>query len=72
MGPFCLTGSNPNHQLTDPTQPNPIQVKKFGPRSRIFKGGDFGNPSEHLGGLGLRENEIARIWLEEGHKTTSK
>ena len=28
--------------------------------------------SEHLGGLGLRENEIVRIWLEEGHKTTSK
>ena len=29
--------------------------------SRIFRGGDFGNPSErseHWGGLGLRENEI--------------
>ena len=39
--------------------------------------GDFGNPSERseraLRGSGLiRENEIARIWLEEGHKTTSK
>ena len=22
MGPFCVTGSNPTHQLTDPTQPN--------------------------------------------------
>ena len=28
MGPFCVTRSNPTHQLTDPTQPNPIQVKK--------------------------------------------
>jgi len=33
--------------------------------SRIFRGGDFGNPSErgerceHWGGLGLRENEIS-------------
>jgi len=25
----------------------------------FFRGGDFGNPSEHSG-----------IWLEEGHKTT--
>jgi len=23
MGPFCVTRSNPTHQLTDPTQPNP-------------------------------------------------
>jgi len=23
MGPFCVTRSNPIHQLTDPTQPNP-------------------------------------------------
>jgi len=22
MGPFCVTRSNPTHQLTDPTQPN--------------------------------------------------
>jgi len=25
MGPFCVTRSNPTHQLTDPTRPNPIQ-----------------------------------------------
>ena len=35
MGPFCVTRSNPTHQLTDPTdqlnQPNPLQVKKIGP-----------------------------------------
>jgi len=31
MGPFCVTQSNPTHQLTDPTQPNPIQVGKYGP-----------------------------------------
>jgi len=31
MGPFCMTLSNPTHQLTDPTQPNPLQVEKFGP-----------------------------------------
>jgi len=31
MGPFCLTQSNPTHQLTDPTRPNPLQVEKFGP-----------------------------------------
>jgi len=26
MGPFCVTWSNPTHQLTYPTQPNPIQL----------------------------------------------
>jgi len=31
MGQFCVTQSNPTHQLTDPTQPNPLQVEKFGP-----------------------------------------
>jgi len=31
MGPFCVTLSNPTHELTDPTQPNPLQVEKFGP-----------------------------------------
>jgi len=31
MGPFCVTRSNPTHQLTDPTQPNLLQVKKLGP-----------------------------------------
>ena len=31
MGPFCVTPSNPTHQLTDPTQPNSLQVGKFGP-----------------------------------------
>jgi len=31
MGPFCVTWSNPTHQLTDPTQPNPLQAGKFGP-----------------------------------------
>ena len=33
IGPFCLTQSNPTHQLTDPTQPNPLQLEKFGPNS---------------------------------------
>jgi len=31
MGPFCVTRSNPTHQLTDPTQSNLLQVEKFGP-----------------------------------------
>jgi len=31
VGPFCVTQPNPTHQLTDPTQPNPQQVEKFGP-----------------------------------------
>ena len=31
MGPFCVTQSNPTHQLTDLTQPNPLQVENFGP-----------------------------------------
>ena len=31
MGPFCVTRSNPTHRLTDLTQPNPLQVEKFGP-----------------------------------------
>jgi len=34
MGPFCVTRSNPIRQLIDlidPTQPNPLQVEKFGP-----------------------------------------
>jgi len=26
-----VTQSNPTHQLTDPTQPNPLQLEKFGP-----------------------------------------
>jgi len=30
VGPFCVTRPNPTHQLTDPTQPNPLQVEKFG------------------------------------------
>jgi len=30
IGPFCLTRSNPTHQLTDPTKHNPQQVEKFG------------------------------------------
>jgi len=30
MGPFCMTQSNPTHQLTNPTQPNPLQAEKFG------------------------------------------
>jgi len=29
MGPFCVTRPNTTHQLTDPTQPNPLQVKKL-------------------------------------------
>ena len=32
MGPFCVTQSNPTHQLTDPTQPNPLQVEKVCPK----------------------------------------
>ena len=31
MGPFCVTQSNPTHQLNDSTQPNPLQVENFGP-----------------------------------------
>jgi len=31
MVPFRVTRSNPTHQLTDPTQPDPLQVEKFGP-----------------------------------------
>ena len=31
MGPFCVTRSNPTHQLTDPTQPNLLQVEKSAP-----------------------------------------
>ena len=31
MGPFCVTQSNPTRQLTDLTQPHPLQVEKFGP-----------------------------------------
>jgi len=31
MGQFSVTRSNPTHQLTDPTQPDPVQVKKLGP-----------------------------------------
>jgi len=30
-GPFYVTRPNPTHQLTDPIQPNPLQVEKFGP-----------------------------------------
>jgi len=33
MGPFRVTQPNPTHQLTDPTQPDPIQVEKFGPNT---------------------------------------
>jgi len=33
MGPFCVTQSNPTHQLTDPTQPNPLQVEKLEPNA---------------------------------------
>jgi len=31
MGPVCVTQSNPTLQLTDPTQPNPLQLEKIGP-----------------------------------------
>ena len=31
MDPFCVTRYNPTHKLTDSTQPNPLQVEKFGP-----------------------------------------
>jgi len=27
MGPFCVTWSNPTHQLIDPTQPYPTHYK---------------------------------------------
>jgi len=33
MGLLCVTRSNPTHQLTDPTQPNPLQVEKCGRNS---------------------------------------
>ena len=26
MGPFCVTRSNPTHQLSDSTRPDPLQV----------------------------------------------
>ena len=26
MDPLCVTRSNPTHQLTDPTRPNPVQL----------------------------------------------
>jgi len=29
--PFCVTRSNPTHQLTDPTKRNPPQVEKIAP-----------------------------------------
>ena len=29
--PFSVTRPNPTHHLTDPTQPNPMQIQKFGP-----------------------------------------
>ena len=31
MCPFCVTRSKPTHQLTDPTQPNPLQVENLDP-----------------------------------------
>jgi len=31
IGPFFVTRSNPTHQQTDPTHPNPLQVEKIGP-----------------------------------------
>ena len=30
MGPFCVTRSNPTHQLTDPTPPNQLEGKGKG------------------------------------------
>jgi len=31
MDPFYVTQSNPTHQPTDPTKPDPLQAEKFGP-----------------------------------------
>jgi len=31
MGPFYVTRFNATYQLTDPAEPNPLQVEKFGP-----------------------------------------
>ena len=31
MGPFSVTRSNPTHQLTDPTRPDPLQVENLDP-----------------------------------------
>jgi len=31
MGPFCVTQSNPTHLMTNPTQPDLLQVENFGP-----------------------------------------
>jgi len=31
IGPFCVTRSIPTYELTDPTQPNPLQMENFGP-----------------------------------------
>ena len=36
MGPFSVTRSNPTHQLTDTTQPNLLQVDKFGPNPYFY------------------------------------
>ena len=52
-----------------------------GPGKRMFVGGCRGTRlweperakrASTEGGLVLRENEIARIWPEKGHKTTSR
>ena len=31
MGPLYVTQTNPTHQMTDPTQSNPLQVENIGP-----------------------------------------
>ena len=34
VGPISSTQTNPTHQTTDPTQPNPSQIKNFGPTNQ--------------------------------------
>jgi len=39
MGPFYVTQSNPAHRPTDPTQPNPIEIKKSRPNPTQWNDG---------------------------------
>jgi len=57
MGPFCVTGSNPTHQLTDPTRPNPLQVETVGPNStqpKKLKISTQPDPTQPMGQLNPR------------------
>jgi len=65
MGPFRVTPSNPTHQLTDPTQPNSLQVEKFGPNQTQPNTANNGTYSFALYTLHLptfRVKEFISIW----------